>query len=136
MISLAEFVEAHRSAVEHDLLTQTGYSLDDVGRTLSWGALGSFLHSAKPDSSIVAEIRPELAEWSTVYKTNIILADIYDAIAGLAAIVAAKGTGKKPQKPQEYPRSWRMKKKQFKKVMKVSEWFKTIGGEKQDGERS
>lgn len=115
------------------MLTQTGYSLDDVGRSLPWGALGSFLHKAKPDSALVAEMSPEIAEWSTIFKTNVILADIYDAIASLAAIVAAKGTGKRPKKPDKYPRSWRKKKHSFKKIMKVNDWMKLIGGEKDGG---
>lgn len=137
IVSLADFVEAHKSAVERDLLTQTGYSLDDVGRSLSWGALGSFLHNTRPDSALVEEMQPELAEWSTVFKTNVILADIYDAIASLAAIVAVKGTKKQPKKPKEYPRSWRAKKKQFTKIMKISDWFGMLrGGEKQDGGRN
>ena len=76
-MGLAEYVEAHKKAVEHDLLTQTGYTLQDVGRTLSWGALGSFLHTVKPDSAIAAEENPDVAEWSTIFKTNVILADIY-----------------------------------------------------------
>ena len=41
------------------MLTQTGYSLDDVGRSLSWGALGSFLHNTRPDSALVEEMQPE-----------------------------------------------------------------------------
>lgn len=82
-------------------------------------------------------MQPELAEWSTVFKTNVILADIYDAIASLAAIVAVKGTKKQPKKPKEYPRSWRTKKKQFTKIMKISDWFGMLrGGEKQDGGRN
>lgn len=132
-MGLAQYVEAHKKAVEHDLLTQTGYTLQDIGRTLSWGALGSFLHTVKPDSAIAAEENPDVAEWSTVFKTNVILADIYDAIAVFTAIVAAKGSGRKPQKPDEYPRPWRKKKKAFKKVMKVNEWFKLMGGENKNG---
>ena len=84
----------------------------------------------------MAEMKPEIAEWSTVYKTNVILADIYDAIAGLTAIVAAKRSARRPQKPGEYPRSWRQKKKQFKKIMKASDWFGMLGGEKENGERN
>lgn len=115
------------------MLTQTGYSLDDVGRSLSWGALGSFLHSARPDSALVAEEKPEVAEWSTTFKTNVILADLYDAVTWLTAIVAVKGSGKRPQKPKEYPRSWRKKKHSFKKIMKIKDWMKLMGGESDGG---
>lgn len=135
MISLADFVEAHRKAVERDLMTQTGYTLDDVGRSLSWGALGSFLHGAKPDSAIVAETDPEISEWSTIFKTNMLLADIYDLLNLFRVGAMAKGSKIKPQKPKEYPRSWRKKKKAFKTVKKASEWLallKKNGGE-EDG---
>lgn len=119
--------------MEHDLLTQTGHSLDDVGRSLSWGALGSFLHTASPDSAIVGEVRPEIAEWSSTFKTNVLLADIYDVLTWFNATMLAKGTGKYPRKPKEYERSYRKKEKKFSKIMKVSDWFKMIGGEKRDG---
>ena len=132
-MGLAEFVEAHKQAVEHDLLTQTGYTLSDVGRSLPWGALGSFLHTVRPDSAIVAETQPEVAEWSTVFKTNVILADIYDVLMNFYAAMIVKGSGKQPKKPPEYKRSWRKPETAFKKVMKVKDWFSMIGGEKKDG---
>lgn len=79
-------------------------------------------------------MNPEVAEWSTTFKTNVILADIYDALCTCTAVMAAKGSGKRPAKPKEYPRSWRKKKgRSFKTVMKGDEWFKLIGGEKKDG---
>lgn len=112
------------------MLTQTGYTLEDVGRGLSWDALGSFLHTAKPDSAIVAETNPDIAEWSTIFKTNVILADIYDLLAWFQATMMVKGTKKHPQKPQEYTRSWRKKKKTFKTVMKAKDWLKMLGGGK------
>lgn len=90
------------------------------------------MHSAKPDSAIVADQNPDVAEWATTFKTNVILADIYDAIAWLTAITAASGSGKKPKQPKEYPRSWRKKPKAFTKVMKAKDWLKMIGGD-EDG---
>lgn len=133
IVGLADFVEAHKKAVEHDLLVQTGHTLEDVGRTLSWGALGSFLHRVKPDSAVAEEIRPDIAEWSTTFKTNVILADIYDEIANFAAVMAAKGTRHSPKKPKEYSRPWIKKPKSFKTVKKASEWFGMLGGGGKDG---
>ena len=104
--------------------------MNDVGRSLSWGALGSFLHEAKPDSAIVAEMDPAIAEWSTVLKTNMLLADIYDLLNLFRVYMLAKGGKVRPQKPKEYPRSWRKKKKTFKTVMKAKDWLKMIGGER------
>lgn len=110
--------------------------MDDVGRSLPWGALGSFLHKVKPDSALATEIDPAIAEWSTTFKTNALLADIYDALTWFNATMAAKGTGKRAQKPEKYPRPWREKKGQFKTVMKVKDWLKLLGGEKDGGRRS
>lgn len=113
-------------------MTQTGYTLDEVGRSLPWGALGSFLHNVKPDSALAAELKPDIAEWSTTYKTNVILADLYDLIAQIGIVLAVKGTKKRPQKAPEYPREWLNKKKQFTKVMTGKEWLDLLdkGGEK------
>lgn len=116
------------------MLTQTGYTLDEVGRSLSWRALGSFLNKVKPDSALAADLKPDVAEWSTTYKTNLILADIYDLIAQIGVVLAVKGSKKRPPEAPEYPREWRKKKKQFTKVMTGSEWLDLIneGGE-EDG---
>ena len=91
------------------------------------------MHTVKPDSAIAAEIRPEVAEWSTIFKTNVLLADIYDELCWFQSTMIAKGTDRYPKKPKEYPRSWREKKTKFKKIMKVNDWLKLIGGEKKDG---
>ncbi|MBQ9252632.1 MAG: hypothetical protein IJ188_08350 [Clostridia bacterium] len=107
--------------------------MDDIGRSLSWGALGSFLQSAKPDSAVAAEVNPEIAEWSTTFKTNAILADIYDILAQFFAVMAAKGTDRLPKKMEKYPRSWRGKERAFKTVMKAKEWLQMLGGEKKNG---
>lgn len=115
------------------MLTQTGYTLDDVGRSLPWRALGSFLHIAKPDSAIVAETDPELSNWSTTFKTNVILADIYDALTWLTAIASVKGSKRTPQKPKEYPRPWKQKKHAFKKIMKAKDWLSLLTGGEKDG---
>lgn len=107
--------------------------MQDVGRSLPWGALGSFLSSVRPESALAQEMHPEIAEWSTVFKTNVILADIFDAIAQLNANMCAKGTGKPAKKPDKYPRSFRKKAKSFKKIMKVKEWMKLFEGSEKHG---
>lgn len=90
--------------MEKDLLIQTGHSLDDIGRTLSWSALGSFLHNIDINGEIARELDPDLASWSTTIKTNAILADIYDILATINANVCALGTGKKAKQPKPYKR--------------------------------
>lgn len=100
--------------------------MNDVGRSLSWGALSSFLSATDPGSALAAEINPDVAEWSTTFKTNVLLADIYDALRQFNATMAAKGSGKRPQKPKPYPRPWQ-RKKHFTKKMRIKDWFKLTG---------
>lgn len=90
--------------MEKDLLIKTGHSLDDIGRSLSWGALGAFLHKPDIDGEIARELDPELAQWSGTIKTNAILADIYDLLSMINANIYAMGSGKKAKKPKAYPR--------------------------------
>ena len=94
--------------MEYDLLTQTGHEINDIGRTLSWDALDSFLHSIGPDSSIGRELYPEQAEWATRVKTNSILADIYDMLALINAnYVCAISKNHVFKMPKKYPRPWK-----------------------------
>ncbi|MCM1090546.1 MAG: hypothetical protein NC092_00895 [Butyrivibrio sp.] len=81
ILSLAGFVHEHQGAIEYDLLTKTGYTLNDVGRTLPWSALQSFITHKSPDSALCRELAPELADWCSIAKTNALLADIYDMLA-------------------------------------------------------
>jgi len=104
MISLAAFIREHREAVNYDLLTQTGYSLDDVGRGLSWSALDSFIKNTSPNGALIREMRPDIFQWSSTAKTNALLADIYDMLAAINANLCAKGSGRKPKRPKPYPR--------------------------------
>lgn len=106
MISLADFISEHREAVERDLLTETGYELDDVGRSLSWGALKSFLSRVKPGSSLGNELNPDMTEWSTTLKTNAILADIYDMLSLINAQLRVIASHKRGRKPEPYKRPW------------------------------
>lgn len=93
----------HREAVESDLM-QTGYTLDDVGASLSWDALKSFLTYARPDSALFRQINPELADWSVTLKTNVILADIYDQLAATNALLRTIITHKRAKPPEPYKR--------------------------------
>ena len=82
----------------------TGHSLEDVGKTLSWSALGSFLRHPEIDGEIAKELDPDLASWGSTLKTNAILADIYDILAMINANICAMGSGKRAKKPQGYKR--------------------------------
>ena len=94
----------HRGAIEHDLLTKTGYSLDDVGSTLSWDALDSFIANCGADTALAREINEDYYNWSSMVKTNGILADIFDMLAQINANLVAIGTHKASKEPPKYPR--------------------------------
>lgn len=81
-----------------------GYELKDVGRSLSWGALRSFIENIGAESCTARDIDPELHEWTTQLKTNQILADIYDMLAMINANLVAYGSKKQAKKPKLYPR--------------------------------
>lgn len=104
IISLAAFVIEHDGAIEYDLLTKTGHELRDVGRTLSWEALASFVLHIDGESALSKELDAEHQIWATTTKTNGILADIYDMLAQINANLVSLGE-KKPAKPTKpYPR--------------------------------
>lgn len=92
----AVIVRDHRTAIEYDLLTLTGYTLDDVGERLNWCSLYSFIKHLPPSSAFFREEYPEEAEWANGWKNAAILADLWDLIA---AIHAKRGKEPKYQRP-------------------------------------
>lgn len=105
----------------------TGHSLDDLGRTLSWSALRSFLHHVEITGELAMELDPDLAKWAGSLKTNAILADIYDMLAMINANLCAMGSGKRATRPKNYPRPYDNKKKTIGKNAlppdQLREWF-------------
>lgn len=108
-------------------MTQTGHVVSDIGRSVSWRALDSFLTHIKPDSAIAKEIDPDYADWSSTIKTNAILADIYDLLAVINAHLSAVVSGKKPKQPKPYPR---IDDKKTKKQMTLGEMKAKLEGKK------
>lgn len=78
--------------------------MKDVGRSLTWEALHSFISNLEIDSAIGREINPELYRWSSTLKTNAILADIYDVLAMINSNLVALGQHKRANTPKPYPR--------------------------------
>ena len=131
MIGLTNFIDEHRGAVERDLLIETGHELRDVGSTLSWGALKSFLSSVRMGSALAEDLNPDMVEWSTRAKTNTILADIYDQLSLVNANLRVLITHKPGRKPEPYKRPG-MKEKNTKRigseplpVSKMREWIES-----------
>ena len=129
MIGLANFVDEHRGAIERDLLVETGHELRDIGRTLSWGALSSFLSSVHLDSALAEELNPDMARWATRVKTNEILADIYDMLAVINANLHVHITHKPGKKPKPYKRPGDQDKQHIGKdaipLSKMREWIES-----------
>ncbi len=101
---LATFAEKHREALNYDLLTRTGYEVNDIGGALSWGAFESFLKHVGPESAIGQELGYATG-WETRKKTNEILADIYDLLQVLNRnLVAANSKKKVSETIKPYPR--------------------------------
>lgn len=130
MIGLTNFVEKHREAIESDLM-QTGYTLEDVGASLSWDALKSFLSYIRPDSALYRKLNPELADWSVTLKTNFILADIYDQLAITNALLRQAISHKRSRPPEPYPRpgaksrkTQKFGKKPLANISEMREWIK------------
>lgn len=85
------------------MLTLTNYQLEDVGRGLSWSSFSSFIKYLPPTSATVREIAVKEG-WETQFKTNTILADIYDLLQAIDSHICAGISHKKPQKITPYPR--------------------------------
>lgn len=127
--------------MERDLLVQTGFTLDDVGGALSWSALGAFLHRIEPDGAIAQEIEPDIAAFSSRFKTNAILADIYDLLAQINANMVAGFSRKPSKKPRRYPRPGDGSKRQIGKnnsmtVNELDSWFTQKKKQKHGGGQS
>lgn len=104
IVCLAAYVTEHAGAIEYDLLTKTGHELRDVGSTLSWDALTSFIFHVDSESALAREMDEEYSLWTTRLKTNGILADIYDMLAQINANLIAIGTHAVAKPVQPYPR--------------------------------
>ena len=94
----------HDGAIEYDLLTKTGHELKDIGRTLSWDALASFIIYDEIDSALGRELNEEYSLWAALLKTNGILADIFDMLAQINANLVAIGEHKASASIKPYPR--------------------------------
>lgn len=109
IISLRGFIDEHKEAVESDLITSAGIEIKDVGGSLSWGAFASFVKNLNYDSALWRSVHPDLADWGTTLRTNILLADIYDVLSQINANICGGFSRKKPQRTKPYPRPWSKK---------------------------
>lgn len=74
-------MEHHRSAINHDLITRTPYTIDDVGVRLSWTDLHDFLKYLPPESAYFREVNgQDVSDWMAGRCNAAILADLYDML--------------------------------------------------------
>ena len=85
-------------------MIDTGHELKDLGHSLSWNALRSFILNISPESALAREVNPDSYIWSSRAKTNAILADIYDVLSTINSNLCAYGSHRRPKKPKPYPR--------------------------------
>ena len=86
-------------------MTRTNYTLDDVGGTLSWESLRSFIHFLGSDSALARDLNKQTG-WEETLKTNGLLADIYDLLQVVNANLCVMAGGKK-KRITPYPRPGR-----------------------------
>lgn len=90
-------------------MTKTGRTL---GEYMDMGAAGivalvHFVSHIDVDSALMRSIDDvDVAEWGSNLKTNVMLADVFDAIAMFGYNFAVAHSKHKPQKPKPYPRPW------------------------------
>ena len=107
VLSLSKILEEHPDAIGYDLLTRTGKDIKDLGGSLSWRALYSFIQKIDYKSETLKEMSDEskeLSRWDSALKTNLILADIYDMLANINSNLVAIGSKSRAKKIKPYPR--------------------------------
>ena len=107
---LVRQIAEHGEAIEYDLITRAGMSLDDVPARLSWRALGVFVRHLDASSAYVREVAPDTAPWIGTDLLATMTADLIDALRILDWHFCQANTPKgkpKPRKPKPYPRPWK-----------------------------
>lgn len=110
ILGLVRELDAHGGAVEYDLMTRAGATLDDVPSRVSWRALGNFMRHLDASSAYAREAMPETAPWLGTETIKPVLCDIFDMLAVIDWHLVCSNTPKgkaRPKKPKPYPRPWR-----------------------------
>ena len=87
IVAAATVTVEHRGLVEYELMTRTGYTLDDLGGRLSWPALFSFIRYLPPGA---LDEDSRVRAWSRGELTAPLLADIFDVLAAYVTRGKAK----------------------------------------------
>lgn len=104
---LLRVIDEHGGALEYDLMTRCGATLDDVPARIPWTALRSFVTHLDASSALVKEQDPDIAGWQGTDRVPMLLADAIDAINVFRWQFECANTPKKkrrPKRPEPYPR--------------------------------
>lgn len=102
ILGLARLIAQDGDALEYDLMSRCGLTLDDVPHRLSWRALASFVRNADTTTAIFQRTHPEQSGWT---RETYILADIYDAIMqGAAGVIRSNHAKVHNPKPYKRPK--------------------------------
>lgn len=125
ILSLVRLLQEHDRALEYDLMTRTGRTLYEYMKMGAAGmaALVSFVKFLPPDSALNRDMNPkdEFGIWYTTAKTNMILADLFDAFVS--------ANTRKGRKAKEYPRP-KHKKTFGRGAIPIKDFWKWWNGEK------
>ena len=83
-----------------------GATIEQAAALFGWGALVDFSRHLPFDCATNRARNKELLDFASDLKRNAILADVVDALTGLAYMLS-KISGGKPKKPGPYPRPWK-----------------------------
>lgn len=104
---LCRLVDEHGEALEYDLITRAGMTLDDVPGRMPWTALRSFVKHLDTSSALSKKVSPNTAGWQGADRVPMILADLIDAVNLFRWEFECANTPKKrrrPRQPEPYPR--------------------------------
>lgn len=107
LISLLLIVARYSLALEYDLMTKTAYTLDDLGRSLTWRALFSFVCGLDKTSLLWQQMngdKKEEALWEKQALIPQLLALLIDEVRNMQYIYASSHSKKPIKQPEPIPR--------------------------------
>lgn len=96
-------VVQHTSELEYDLMCSTTYTLDDLGRRLSWRAFASFVRHLDADSATwqaVNKHKSDEAMWQDVKVLPMLTALLIDEVRNMQYLYASAHSKRKVKKPK------------------------------------
>lgn len=104
---LVRLIDGHGGAIEYDLMTRAGATLDDIGVRIPWRAFAHFVGHLDASSAYVREISPDDAPWLGTERVQSMLADVIDLLNAIDWHLVSANSKRRPRKPKPYPRPWR-----------------------------